>query len=848
MDWYAVRVSCFTLALGTCVLALAACTGDTGPVGGSCTVDKNAATGAATITCEDGTTTVLVGGRPGGSCTVKTNTDGTKTITCDDGTTAVVTDGKNGTTGATGARGPTGSSGATGTPGADGSNGTNGVNGTNGTIGSNGTNGVNGRGARVVVEGLTVTLLGVTIPADLHPVVSVQIQDAKGAPLDRTGTYSAGVVDASFVLSYLSSTQGLVGEYVPYQTTQVAGAIVNSVAPALASATQPVAESAGTWTEVDNSQGTYTYRFAAALPSTYDQTKTHTVAAFATRTYQSVQYVSNPVFHFRPDGSPVTEKREIVVTATCNHCHDTLAVHGGTRREVSACITCHVSGMNDPESGNTLDMAQMIHKIHRGSSLPSVLAGTPYRIVGAGNTVNDFSTIAFPQPIENCTACHQGGADSARWKVDTSFSRAVCTSCHDDVVFVGPAPAGKRLHSGGKITTDGICYLCHAEGTGIAVPPMETDIVNVHRVPQQFDLRNASSGQFISAAPTISAKLISISNTGAAQYPVVTFSVSVNGAPYDILAVGQALDRLRFTFAGPTSDYVNSTQLTVQSSSGGATGVLAAGANPGEFTYTSANTLTELANAPTLATPPGPAIPLTGTWALGIEGRLKATTSAPDNTRISVTYPFHNTVLYFGVTDPTPVPRRATVAVASCNRCHNSLQAHGGTRNDPEYCVLCHNANRDSTNIPAPTAPATKLTTSLRLSHMVHRIHTGAAGVSEFQIGTSDFSQLRFPGDRRDCQMCHVPGQYDLPLPALLPSYQSQIDSTQTRVAGTDTYFGPTTAACTGCHDQHKTQVHALTMSIVSSGNPASIDESCAQCHAAGESYGIDLVHARPGM
>ena len=45
-------------------------------------------------------------------------------------------------------------------------------------------------------------------------------------------------------------------------------------------------------------------------------------------------------------------------------------------------------------------MQTMIHKIHAGSSLPSVKSGTPYQIIGYQNSVADYSTVVFPADVQ----------------------------------------------------------------------------------------------------------------------------------------------------------------------------------------------------------------------------------------------------------------------------------------------------------------------------------------------------------------------------------------------------------------------------------------------------------------
>jgi OmcA/MtrC family decaheme c-type cytochrome len=782
-----------------------------GDKGSSCTVSKQDGGPGAVISCEDGTQTVLEAPKAADTaCQVGTDSAGAKKISCSDGSSVVLSDGKQGAKGDKGDPGDTGAQGSSG-PGGD-----------------KGDKGDTGRSALVVGAGLAIELTEVAIPDDRRPVVKLTLKDAAGHPLDRAGTYSPGAVSLSFMLSHLSTADGSVGEYVPYNTASVNGAMVGMTAPALASATQPRSENDGAWTELDASAGSYSYRFSHALPEGYDKGKTHTLAVYASRTYEGVAYVANPIKHFRPDGVDVTERREIVTTAACNQCHNTLREHGGSRREVGLCITCHVKGMADPESGNSIEMSEMIHKIHSGSKLPSVVAGTPYKIVGFNNTIHDYSNITFPQALQNCATCHKG-PNGEHWK--TALTRTACGACHDRVSYLSPAPAGYTLHPGAQQSTDNLCKDCHGEGMG-PVATLETDVVKVHKRRDELPLRD-SNGLPVSTAPALSGTVVSVTSTGPSQSPVVRFTVAVDGQPYDILAMGKALNRLRFTFAGPTTDYAGYVQYTAQGS--GAVGTLAAGSVAGEFTWTVANGVTMTTIATACGTQPS------GSFAVGMEGRITQNASLANNTQVAVNYVMHNKVAYFAVTDSQPVPRHEAVTVENCNGCHEDLAAHGGSRNDPEYCVLCHNANNNSTNVPAPSVGSTKLTTSLRLSHMVHRIHTGENGSNPYIIGTNDFSEVVFPGETKKCVNCHVPAHYKLPLPAELPTHLTQIDSMKARVVGTDYYMQPTGAACTGCHDSDDAVAHVTAMT-------ANGKESCAVCHGTGATYDVDVVHATPGL
>jgi OmcA/MtrC family decaheme c-type cytochrome len=81
----------------------------------------------------------------------------------------------------------------------------------------------------------------------------------------------------------------------------------------------------------------------------------------------------------------------------------------------------------------------------------------------------------------------------------------------------------------------------------------------------------------------------------------------------------------------------------------------------------------------------------TGTYAIGIEGRLSATLLPGTVTQMTVNYGGKNQVIYFSVDGSPVAARRTVVALSNCNNCHAFLEVHGSLRNNTAYCVLCHN-------------------------------------------------------------------------------------------------------------------------------------------------------------
>ena len=185
---------------------------------------------------------------------------------------------------------------------------------------------------------------------------------------------------------------------------------------------------------------------------------THRIGIYGSRNLTDfdlgTQYAST-VYDFVPNGSKVAAPAMSSAPPSCNNCHDQLSFHGGSRRGVELCIMCHTPQTTDSGSGNTVDFKVFIHKLHRGSNLPSVVAGGKYQIEGFGNVYTDYSTVefpAYPEPADgtlNCQSCHDpksGAAQANAWL--TNPTRAACGSCHDDVNFAsGKNHAGRCRRS-----------------------------------------------------------------------------------------------------------------------------------------------------------------------------------------------------------------------------------------------------------------------------------------------------------------------------------------------------------------------------------------------------------------
>jgi hypothetical protein len=297
-----------------------------------------------------------------------------------------------------------------------------------------------------------------------------------------------------------------------------------------------------------NSDGSFTYTYANAIPAVYlapyNTTSPGTEAGdlsgqnLLAGTYTLGGYFS---WKFTVDGNSATDAgnaesdvrfggastlvaREAVKQDNCNQCHQVLQAHGGSRRDVKLCLLCHTAGSTDSETPQTsIEFKVMVHKIHNGQHLPSVLGvttktdgsrdytATPVPYVVGGD---DFSSVGFPvwpnaqipmprdsgysalpvadQTIEDtiregaasCFVCHgdpdgpgplTAPAQGDLYKAQPS--RAACGACHDDVIWNQPYTSNTQTMP--AQANDSNCILCHiTSGNNLAVQDAHTHPLN----------------------------------------------------------------------------------------------------------------------------------------------------------------------------------------------------------------------------------------------------------------------------------------------------------------------------------------------------------------------------------
>jgi OmcA/MtrC family decaheme c-type cytochrome len=796
-----------------------------------------------------------------------------------------------------------------GCAGSDGSNGANGANGANGTDGKDLTQGTIDAGRLTFDDLRNTSLDGKILSVDTsgnQPVVTFQvINKATGEGIAGLRTFSLHIAQVqpevnssnSYWLNYITSSSTSTGSFRP--------------------TTDPVSQfnsSTGAMTKqgysvVDNLDGTYAVTFASNIKSGTTATWGNNFYNPASATFNAnlphrvvvgVRSVAVPgvvgktpgayagpinpitgaafgqftntngvnlIYDFVPATGAVVSpaSRDIVTIDRCNQCHYKLQYgsnntsgHFGSRTDTKTCVMCHTpqNVVTGQESTTNTDFTPFIHKIHMGERLPKLET----------NLTGTLNEVTFPQDIRNCTMCHQGALADA-WKKPTMKA---CGSCHNNISFVSPPPAGFTLHSGGSYSNDSGCAtICHPASGGLAgVTDSHLPIVLPDPTDPRVDPINGTNthtnAEYIAAAgavPTGAAKFTWVisSVTVTNGHPAIKFKFKQDGTDVVFTAPTSTASELMPNFAGSPSayfvwaetqdgitapaDFNKSASVYIRNVWNGTIGAGTATISgpDGSGYYTIVRTGTTLGAS---------AVMLTG----GIGYSYGS--GSPPLVQINLTpYPYSQTTgtttIMFkgGLAVPAPnvykvatgyTGRRIIVDTAKCNACHAGLGVeptfHVGQRNDGPTCSFCHNPGRASQGW------------AVNANTFVHAIHGAAKRTVPFTWDATSttgdeaeegFFNVTYPGRGmlKNCEMCHVAGGYDFSSTSIYTAAQSPsnmlLTSTATGTlsstdpvvfdfspyvqldtnygiagAGTNLVNSPISAACFACHDTDIARSH----------------------------------------
>ena len=655
--------------------------------------------------------------------------------------------------------------------------------------------------------GLNVTVESVTIPADGKPLIVLTMKNNNGTTIAKSE-----LTRASFLMTRLEENPpaGSSKHLLSYTNKSIASNPAWTVPPDTEMpAKEQVVADAGTIAAnlTQRADGKFEYKFKASITDpndtanfehlAYIATAAHQLGAQITRKYSidGLTYVANPIYRFKPAGGTITtaDKREISDTATCNGCHGRLEAHGGSRREFQYCIMCHNPQTADPETGNTVDMGPMVHKIHLGSSLPSVQAGGLYEIIGYNGSLANFSEVIFPNPLEatgplggksiNCSVCHPQTATGAPNAAYSVANIASCGSCHDRTWFgsVATLPAGYTLHAAPIAATafpngvtDAQCAGCHVTlGIEAVHAPLET--LTTEHPGIAVGITNVALNAENKLVLTLTIK------DGFGQAVVL-----VPGAGQPNLRVRSRVGYMVGNDYAASSAAATIADFTVNPGLLNATLIDAA---TGTYEYTF-----------------GTALPLDQYTKFGVG--LEARKNYTDGTGAVVLEQgtLTNNVVYFTVADNVltqltgDAGRVTIVSDALCNKCHYDIRFHGAQRFGVAYCAVCHNPN-----LAVDGA-------SFNFKEMIHGLH----------------KDIGIIGSR--CSACHVDDSFDLPMRGGATALPTVVGVVTTQ---------PITGACLSCHTDAEAVAHAATATL---GGV----ETCTLCHgeASGTPLTVSQVHA----
>jgi OmcA/MtrC family decaheme c-type cytochrome len=567
----------------------------------------------------------------------------------------------------------------------------------------------------------------------------------------------------------------------------------------------------------------------------------------------------NPVYDFVPDGgagSGVT--KNILETDKCNGCHYEFAFHGGPRKSMEYCVTCHNPGTVDQDSGNSLDFAHLAHSIHMGEDRTFDGTVDPFIIWGFSDFSHPYDEVTYPQSKTYCETCHTASAaapDGDNWNL--SATAKTCGGCHANGLVaanfdaVTGAAEYQFDHAISDIPAlgaaiDGSCGGCHLGTINTA-----GDALSIHsRISGDNRFRGELGEDFV-------LEILGATNVGAGLVPSITFQVTdAAGTPYDIMTAPEFDTAngasLNLYVAWTSADIYNGDE------AGGTGGLRDRNSDiteppdgiadiedygPGHpFRMYLQALQRDIAANPGWANADGSytvdyfaALPAgwTGDVMISLGGHPAAVGVTDANDDVGNQRAAPASAVFFPGTE-----RQLAFESDKCNACHKQLQFHGSNRNENlAICLNCHNADLPEDGEGWAFG---------RLVHSIHSASTTFAGGA--------FMDVTYPQNVANCDTCHVAGSYDVArTSARAVSIGPDVDNT---IWTDDIATTPNSAACGACHNDIASaghfntnggQVGVAKSDVVTVGGLPNGQEACAVCHGTGSSFATEMFH-NPGI
>ncbi len=663
--------------------------------------------------------------------------------------------------------------------------------------------------------------------------------------------------------------------------------------------------------------GVYRYTFSTKLDAlteitdldlTYDPTLVHRITLEFQANSDRNKLVNAHIDFIPEEDFRIAEAEEtrtvVSIEDNCVACHSTnyadssatanpLLLHGGRRYDTANCEVCHNSYSTDPETGSSLDLAAMVHEIHKGD----------YIMVGRGN-INDFSgaiakaandpnvgyplyregqdtseRVTLPVGIGNCQSCHSidgsGPTDATAFMHHNGIA---CASCHmtsfdpvNNPEYLTPPDGqkdrgyvGNYFHYYSDPATDGIpgadvtgvfnsggCASCHAEEGEQGSAQYHLAKTNIKQSLREKYAYTIGNGTFDPATGVLTFTVDWSSDTTPQADPnVKEFWVSITafdsveyvmGSRPDNGTLGRSEHRISINLAGVDSN-----------------DNLTASASGSQVTYTLSGITPVI----------GSSEPFQQIVTLGqgfMDGKLficansdehdptaDAAIDCSDDTADITDVIIGSNKASFSATGEAIDSRTLVASEAKCANCHGDQAdfsvSHLATRGDllpDNSCGTCHSGVPNTAVSLAdgscvachngtPAHAVKPFERGFDFKVMIHQIHADTR--SERRTTTDE---ITFPENPANCAICHDQGQISLSNLASKPAFTASNGE-----------FSPIVAACASCHaptaDSASTISHFQSNGGVYEGTAGTYQtgtETCAVCHDSGKSAGFDLNH-----